>query len=129
VFPSSSIVGDATIGSVEFQQATITSRSTRFGAELDMTKFQVLVVLDDCDGMGFEDAEVSTSPAASVFYLDNYQPAPEGTTSTGNTGAAILLNVPAGPIHVTATAGSITLQVDVLGFAGAFTEVLLSPQR
>lgn len=129
VFPSTVIVADAMIGSVEFMQATVAGLSTRFATQLDMTKAQVLVVANDCDGMGIEDAQVSTEPAAPVFYLSNYMPAPAGTTATDNTGAAILLNVPPGPVHVTATAGSITLEVDVLGFAGAFTEVLLSPQR
>ena len=129
VFSSTAIVADTMFGSVEFQPATVANLSMRFGTSIDMTKAQLLVVLNDCDDMGIEDAQVSTSPAAPVYYLSNYQPAPAGTTATDNTGAAILLNVPTGPIHVTATAGSITLQVDVIGFAGAFTEVLVSPQR
>jgi hypothetical protein len=129
VFSSTAIVADTMFGSVEFQPATVANLSTRFGTSIDMTKAQLLVVLNDCDDMGIEDAQVATNPAAPVFYLSNYQPAPAGTAATDNTGAAILLNVPAGPIHVTATSGSVTLQVDVIGFAGAFTEVLLSPQR
>ncbi|HEU5055161.1 MAG TPA: carboxypeptidase-like regulatory domain-containing protein [Kofleriaceae bacterium] len=66
----------------------------------------IVIIVLDCSGQPIPGATVSSEPAAGeVAYADDTGVPDSGATSTGAQGLAYLLNVPAGPVVVSAQSG------------------------
>jgi hypothetical protein len=89
----------------------------------------LFVIVVDCSGNPIQGATVSSTPeAGQILYASNTGVPDESATSTGSTGLVYLINVPAGPVTVSASAmGEALLDNDVMSVAGEVTTTVVLP--
>ena len=89
------------------------------GLERDPTRGTILVVASDCAGQTVREATISVPGAQSVLYMrDDTRFDPTATRTSGDS-AALVLNVPPGPVAITVSADEVTYELSTTSKPGA----------
>ena len=110
-YPATPAAADGNTGYINLLDASAMSYLSYFsGVALDSSACQIFVGVTDCQPQPIAGASCSSSPsAAAVRYLAGGVPS-SSATATDTSGAAVLLNVPAGSASVQASYNSNTLR-------------------
>ena len=90
------------------------------GQSQSSSKAAIAMGVIDCDGTALAGATVTTSPAGTVVYLTGGSP-DQDATSTDSSGVALVFNVPAGAVTVSASVSGMTLRSHSINAAAGVT--------
>lgn len=128
LFPPTALYEDSNAGYI----LIVTQSDFDFAAQLSgvtqsSSKGVVGIDVIDCAGHALAGATVSTSPGGTVVYVSNGMP-DTSATSTDTSGVAIVFNVPAGEVTVSATVNGMTLRSHAVNaIAGVTTTTAIRP--
>ncbi len=90
------------------------------GENQKSSKAAIGLAVVDCEGNTLSGATVTTDPPGDVVYVSGGQP-DTNATSTDSSGVALLFNVPAGNVTVSAIVGGMTLRSHSINAAAGVT--------
>jgi hypothetical protein len=128
LFPATPLYGSSDGGVlIMIKQSDFDLLATFSGTSQDAAKGAIGVVVVDCDGKVLPGAKVTTSPAGDVVYVKGM--APDTTaTMTDASGVALVFNVPAGNVTISAAVGGMTLRSHTVNaLAGVTTTTAIRP--
>jgi hypothetical protein len=128
-YPAVPIVDDIVADIQLFTMMDLGTLAAAAQVTIDPNKAVLAVSVVDCNGMPVGGATVSTNPPGDVRYFDATEtPSPTAVATDSRTGTALIANVPAVNIAISARVAGMTLRghsIDAL--AGALTQTEIQP--
>lgn len=128
-FPPAPLAANSATGEINlFDSSTLNLLASFAGVSLNPAASQAFFTVNDCAGAAISKATVGATPApGKIRYIANGFPSTTAT-STDKDGTALLLNVPAGNVALTANSGTTALRTRTIkSTAAVLLQISLRP--
>ena len=125
-YPSAPIAHDLNEQIQMFTTNDLATIGAASQVDIDSTKAQLLVIVEDCNGAPVGGATITATGDGQILYFDMGRPKAGLLVTDGATGAALIVNLTPTAVTVGATVGNMTLRshaVSPMGSAVLETEV------